>query len=164
MGWAGWFGMQWLAGNDRVGGGAPDAPTRNLVRGDLGGGVPCGGPRKHPVPRIGDRFGELAVTGFLVGKRGGIASRGVLVQCSCGGPKYAASLNNLRDGKTTRCMFCAVRKSVETRKQYVGYREVVADDALRTGLLGRINGIWRRCYQPAHPSYPGYGGRGIRVW
>jgi len=61
-------------------------------------------------------------------------------------------------------MFCAVRKAVETRKRYVRYREVVADDNIRTGLLGRINGLWRRCYSTKHQSYPGYGGRGLRVW
>ncbi len=164
MGDAGRPHIQWMEGNDRAGGRAPDGRSQNLVRRDLDAGLENQNRRKHPVPRIGERFGELEVTGFLVGKRGGICSRGILVRCACGGPEYGASANNLRRGAATRCMFCAVRKSVETRKQYIGYREVVADDNLRTTLLGRINGLWRRCYQPVSKSYPAYGGRGIRVW
>src|SRR5262245_49962519 len=134
MGSAGRRDLQWLAGNDRAGGRAPDAPARVVVRENVeagGRGRGAGKGRhalKHAYPRIGDRIGELVVTGFLVGKWGGVSR--VLVRCSCEGPEYGASLSNLRSGKTTRCMFCAVRKSVETRKQYVGYRQVVADDGL----------------------------------
>ena len=101
----------------------------------------------------------------MVGKRGGISmGQGILVKCDCGGPEYGANLSNLVLGKSTCCMLCGVRNAVATRKAYVGYREVIADDALRNSLLQRINGIWRRCYQPKHNSFAAYGGRGIRCW
>ena len=123
--------------------------------------------RAHTRPpfKIGQKIGELTVTGFLVGLKGGLLDRGILATCSCGGPEASYRQGNLYGKKEKySCHFCAVRRAVETRKQYVGYRDVIADDAIRTGLLGRINGIYRRCHEPIHDDYHGYGGRGIHCW
>lgn len=144
---------------------APDAPTRNVVRGDVGYRLPSGPRQKHPIPAIGDRVGKLTVTGYCVGKRGTLLQdRSILVCCDCGSPEYGATQNNLRSGKTTCCMVCGWRNAVATRKAYVGYRDVIADDTLRDVALQRINGIWRRCYSPKHGSYHAYGKRGIKCW
>lgn len=140
---------------------APNARPVRVVREDFEMG------RAHARKpfKIGQRIGQLTVTGFLVGLRGGLLAKGILAKCSCGGPEAAYMQGNLNSKKETySCHLCAVRRAVETRKQYVGYRDVIADDEIRTGLLSRINSIYRRCHEPGNNNYYGYGGRGIHCW
>lgn len=145
---------------------APNARPQRVVRHDLDAGSESGRKWTRPPFRIGDRVGELTITGFALGLKGGLLDRGIFAVCSCGSPEAQYRQSNLYKNQANgyRCHFCAVRKAVETRKQYVGYRDVIADDAVRTGLLGRINSIYRRCHEQKHDDYHNYGGRGIRCW
>lgn len=146
-------------------GSAPNARPYRVVREDLDPRELDTGRRKHPLPCIGDRIGELAVVGYRIEVSGRpFTDRGIAVRCSCGAPEYFVSENNLRSGKTTRCMYCGIRRAGETRKAYAGYREIIIDDGLRASLLSRINGIYRRCYKTDHADYHNYGARGIRCW
>lgn len=142
-----------------------DSRTFVVVRGAVGSSPPAGPRQQHAIPGVGDRFGKLTVTGHVVGKRGTlVADRPIVVQCDCGVPEYGATVSNLRSGKTKCCMLCGIKNAVATRKAYVRYREVIADDDVRNSLLQRINGIWRRCYHQNSDSYRMYGARGIRCW
>jgi hypothetical protein len=122
---------------------------------------PSGARRRHQIPSVGDRFGELTVRGYQVGERGGV--KAVVVECSCGPGLHEVSENNLRTGKSTRCNRCARTKSGVTRKKYAGYADIVPDDAHRERLLNRVSAIFSRCENPRNRNYAGYGGRGIRV-
>lgn len=123
-------------------------------------GAHSGHPRKHAPPALGARYGDLTVTGYFVGVRGGLVA--VEVACSCGnvGP---VSQYSLRSGRSTRCNTCAPKASAEVRKKYFGYADIVPDVHHRERLLGRIGAAINRCENPNDAGYAGYGGRGIRV-
>ncbi len=119
----------------------------------------CPGKRIHPIPRVGDRMGELTVIGYTPGK-GGIC---LAVSCSCGGAPYKITASNLRNGRSLRCQACRNRMLPLTNSRRYA-TDIIPDAALRKSILGRIGNIIRRCEVPEHPSYADYGGRGIRVW
>lgn len=121
-----------------------------------------GGLRTQPAPPIGTRYGEVLVTGYRYGPRGGITA--IRVQCSCRGRQYWVSEQNLRHGRTTRCFRCAQLASGAARKRFWGYADIVADSAHRERLLNRISAIEQRCESPSARGYVHYGGRGIRLW
>ncbi len=118
--------------------------------------------RKHPVPRVGRRFGELTVTGFEVGKKGGLVK--IVVRCSCKAPEHPVDPTNLYAGRSTRCPICARKSGSFWLKKYHGYADVCPNQAHRTRLLGRISAIHGRCNrQTKYPNFADYGGRGILV-
>jgi hypothetical protein len=119
--------------------------------------------RKHPVPSVGDRFGELTVTGYELAERGGL--KFVIVQCSCGTPEYPVDPHNLFSGKSTRCMSCARKITGFNRKKFLGYADICPDQEHRYRLLARIAAIYTRCSPGCkYHSYADYGGRGIKVY
>ena len=119
--------------------------------------------RKHALPGLGDRFGELTVTGFSKGPAGGTSAL-VWVQCACGAPPHQVYDYNLRKGYSTRCRVCARKVAGYHRKQFFAYADVVPDDAHRRRLLNRISACLNRCHNPNDRGYPNYGGRGIHVF
>lgn len=120
--------------------------------------------RKHPLPSIGDRFGELTVVGFSREKRGACVYDMVRVKCSCGAEPHLVYSYNLREGKSTRCNACAKKAAGYWRKNYVGYAAVCADDELRRRLLNRISAAIGRCHTKTDKQWHAYGGRGIQVF
>lgn len=139
-----------------------------LVREDVAsgeGGLRRGGGvrRVHPIPRIGDRFGELTVTGNIFGTaRGGLLA--TMCQCSCGAPEHPVVTRSLDSGRTTRCDACAKVATQACRKKYFRYAEICPDQDHRSRLLNRISACIGRCHNPNAPEYENYGGRGIHVY
>src|SRR5258708_7903580 len=82
--------------------------------------------RKHPVPRIGRRFGELTVSGFEIGVKGGLCN--IVVRCSCGAPEHPVSPTNLCAGRSTRCNACAKKAAGYWTKKYHGYVDIIPND------------------------------------
>lgn len=117
--------------------------------------------RKHAVPSVGDRFGELTVTGYELASRGGL--KFIVVQCSCGAPEHPVDPHNLFSGKSTRCFACAKKQSGAWNKKYNSYADACPDLQHRRRLLGRIGVIYGRCGYTKHAVYPDYGGRGIQI-
>src|SRR6516162_589273 len=107
-----------------------------IVREWLGGGAKPTR-RKYPVPGIGSRFGELTVTGYELGSKGGL--RFIIIQCSCGAPEHPVICENLRTGKSKRCNTCAKKAAGHWAKKYHGYADICPDDSHRRRLLGRIS-------------------------
>ncbi len=138
-----------------------DAGSLSVVREPLAPRVGCGSKRTIPIPGIGERFGELVVTGYLLGARGGVVF--IVVQCSCNGPEHTVYDYNLRKGKSTRCNACAKKRGGYWRKRYTGYADILPDDVHRTRLLDRISAIIDRCRNPNSRNWTHYGGRGIGV-
>lgn len=118
--------------------------------------------RKHALPCIGDRFGELTVVGLNIGRAGGYSAF-ITVQCSCGAPPHKVYDYNLRKGRSTRCNACARKQSAHWRKNFWAYADVVPSDDHRRRLLNRISACINRCTNPNDKGYPNYGGRGITV-
>lgn len=118
--------------------------------------------RKIPVPSLGTRLGELTVTGYKVGPRGGL--KGVLVRCSCRALSHVVDFYNLTSGRTTRCDSCAKKAGHEKLKKYWGYADIVPDTRHRYRLLCRIASCIDRCENPESRNYKWYGARGIRVF
>lgn len=116
----------------------------------------------HPVPDVGDKIGELTVTGYLVGSTGGL--KALLVTCSCGSPEFTVIPNNVRKGKTKRCIVCSKVQTNKSRKKFWGYVDILPDDNHRYRLLNRIAAALQRCHNPNDKNYPNYGGRGIHVF
>lgn len=115
--------------------------------------------RKHPLPSVGDRFGELTVIGLNKGPAGGPSAL-VTVACSCGSPPYLAYDYNLRKGASTRCRACGRAKGAATRKKFWAYADIVPDEETRRRLLQRISACIIRCRPDGHHNY---GARGIYV-
>jgi hypothetical protein len=125
-----------------------------------------GGPRKYPLPKIGDRYGELTVTGYVVGEDGypHAQDRAILVQCSCGSPEYATKSNWLDNGHLSGCRCCARSRANARNAEIVGYQQFFPDLKTTRSYVSRLEGVRRRCYSPTDERYPDYGGRGIRCW
>lgn len=133
-------------------------------RGNLGAGAATRYVRKHPLPSIGDRFGELTVLGLERQRRGACDYDMVRVQCSCGAEPHLVFDYNLRKGRSTRCNACAKKQSAYWRKTYSGYADLCSDDASRVRLLDRISAAISRCHNPNDGGFRNYGGRGISVY
>lgn len=119
--------------------------------------------RRYAAPCIGHRHGTLVVTGYLLGRGGGVKS--LVVQCDCGGPEHAVSQYNLAAGRTSRCNTCAKRQAADTRtKKFIHYAGACPDLEHRRRLLNRISAIHTRCYSPNNKQWRAYGGRGITCW
>lgn len=125
-------------------------------------GKKSGARPEYPTPSIGDRFGELTVTGYELGVRGGISY--LIVQCSCGAAEHRVATYNIYNGKSTRCNACAKKQSNYYHKNYWGYAAIVPDGGHRTRLLNRISAIINRCRNSNDGGYANYGGRGITVY
>lgn len=80
-----------------------------------------------------------------------------LCRCACGNPASVTS-NALRTGATTSCG-CVRRQVVTERSTKHGLIPRSADH--RT--YNSWHAMLRRCYDPEHPQYADWGGRGIRV-
>lgn len=115
----------------------------------------------HEVPDVGTLFGDLTVTGYIVGSQGGLKS--FIVKCSCGTPEFTVHAGNLRRGRSTRCAVCCKKVVNVKRKKYWGYADILQDDNHRYRLLCRIGAAITRCHTPTDKNYPNYGGRGIQV-
>lgn len=139
-----------------------DARPPCVVRHALATGATSGARRKRDLPGIGARFGELTVTGYRLGERGGVT--GIEVQCSCGANPHFASLYNLIAGRTTRCNPCAKKQTYYWHKRYKSYADVVEDESHRARLLNRISSCLARCHNPRNKQFHHYGGRGIHVY
>jgi hypothetical protein len=98
------------------------------------------------APKVGDVFGRLTV--IAPAPRTSHHYRW-LCRCECGTEKTVAQDGLLRGGSTS----CGCRRI-----------ELATKHGMARTREGRA---WRamidRCYNPAHPSYPRYGGRGIAV-
>ena len=127
-------------------------------------GAPYRYVRKHALPSVGDRFGELTVLGVERTKSGACNIDMVRVQCSCGAEPHLVQHYNLRKGKSTRCNVCAKKKAGYWRKQYHGYADICPDQGHRRRLLDRISACINRCRNPKDGGYRNYGGRGIKVF
>lgn len=122
--------------------------------------------RKHSLPSVGDRFGELTVLALERQRRGACDMDMVRVQCSCGAEPHVVFAYNLRKGASTRCSVCARKVSGYWRKVYRGYADVIPDEQQdhRVRLLSRISAAVNRCHNPNDAGYPNYGERGIHVY
>lgn len=101
-------------------------------------GVVCG--RLTPLRYVGDRFWDC--------------------KCSCGRTKVIAGVN-LRNGRTKSCGCFAKESVVKRRKDNPlwGYKHGQTDSKTYESW----SSMRKRCLNPNHPSYSGYGGRGISI-
>lgn len=142
--------------------GKGDPGPSRVVRKPLGQRTHSGPKRLHVVPSIGDRFGQLRITGYRRGSRGGITA--FLVSCSCGRREHPVAPHSLYRGASTRCNVCAKKQTGHWIKHYYGYADIVPDDALRTRLLNRISSCISRCHCRTNAQFIHYGARGIEVF
>lgn len=149
----------WRAYRDEFGRFVADTGSSRIVRQFVGAGT-APTKRKIAVPVLGSRSGELTVTGYKVGARGGLVS--LVVQCSCATMEHTVDPHNFAYGKTTRCNSCAKKKAGYWKKKFYGYIDVLPDEAHRVRLLNRISACLIRCHGPKKNKH--YGGRGIRVY
>lgn len=82
-----------------------------------------------------------------------------LVRCDCGQERWVQN-KTLRDGRVTSCKTCG--------KKRIGYGRATAhhffeDPVVSNRWVHRYKQIMARCYNPNHPAYHNYGGRGITV-
>ena len=111
------------------------------------------------LPAIGTVNGQLTVTGYVVGVKGGLKS--LIVKCSCSQDEYPVAAHNFKEFKTTRCNRCA--KQASSKKRYWKYFNVLPDTETRSRLLDRLSAAIGRCHNPKDANYHNYGGRGIAV-
>lgn len=147
--------------DDRTGGRAPNAGSFGAHRGNLESGAATRYARRHPLPGIGDSFGELTVVGYVYGNAGGVSR--LRVACTCGAEPHEVWDYNLRKGVSTRCNACAKLQAAHWRKNYWAYADIVPDDAHRRRLLNRISACIQRCQNPRSAEWKNYGARGIHV-
>lgn len=150
--------------HDVIGGRKSHArPTDSIIAKNLlEAGTRSRFPRKHPLPGVGDRIGELTVMGCEKRPTGGLGH--IIVQCSCGRPPHKVLLSNWVRGTTTRCNRCAHKATGVTKSGLWGYADIVADPSHRRRLLNRISACLQRCHNPKDAAFKHYGGRGIFVF
>jgi len=136
-----------------------DAGSPRVVRDAMEGGAISGRRRKSPLPGIGFRCGQLTVTGYIRGIRGGVGA--VIVQCGCGRPEYTVDTSSIKSFCSRRCAPCG--NEAAAKKRYWQYNDVLPDTAHRTRLLNRLSAAITRCHNPNDAGYASYGGRGISV-
>jgi hypothetical protein len=114
----------------------------------------CGcGSRNVEVPLGGLRFGRLVVTGPSEDRRGTSRHTYWDAKCDCGG-SVSVSGAKLRNGHTKSCG-CLKRECAAKLNKVHGLS--------RTAVYQVWKGMWARCTNPGHMSFPNYGGRGIAV-
>lgn len=115
-------------------------------------------PKGNPIPMIGRTFGRLTVvrespTRYV--RPSGKQERKFLCVCGCDSPTGVLEVLgcHLRSGNTTSCG-CANAEAIvkHGHARGKGSREYTS-----------WTGMKKRCYNPNHPMYDLYGGRGIRV-
>lgn len=163
MGAAKWFGLQ--GGQKRDGGmwnprhaGPFDTVLRSGLYADMAR-------RGRPVAErieIGDRFGDVVVTGWVPRQEGRGKRLDVLVKCDCGAPEEIKRRSDFRNARFLGCTVCA-RLAFAGVWEARSWRYIVADSKLRLKLLSAISGAVARCTDPKHKHFASYGGRGIKV-
>lgn len=141
----------------------PRSPDLVRTTDGLDGSGPGRLERTRALPGIGDRRGQLVVTGYLRTVGGGCTS--IVVQCDCGRPEHRVHVSNFRSARAVRCNACAKEQSANTRqKKYLHYAGACPDIDHRRRLLNRIAAIQGRCYNPNNSQWLAYGGRGVTCW
>lgn len=110
----------------------------------------------HDSEMIGRRFGKLTVVSRCGSEKGNGLSRKLWdCVCDCGKHKIV-NTRSLTNGHTQSCG-CLAKETkrkpkikTATRKEHIRLRHV-------------WKGIKQRCYNPNHPEYKNYGGRGIKM-
>lgn len=136
-----------------------DAGPSYVVRNRV---APCrtsGRRRDNALPKLGSRQGQLVVTGYAVGARGGV--KDIMVKCKCGAPEHKVNITNFRVGRSSRCNVCA--KQAAADKRHAKYKAAMPEAEHRDRLLDRLSAAIRRCHNNRDAHFPQYGGRGIRV-
>jgi hypothetical protein len=97
------------------------------------------------------RFGRLTVLRFSHTGKWGKAFWACLCDC---GRETAVSGEDLKSGNTASCG-CFHKTHIANRTRTHGHTG--------TSIYNRWKEMMGRCYNPKHPRYADYGGRGIRV-
>ena len=137
-----------------------DLRPSSIVRKFVDNSGVCCKKRVAKIPDVGDRFGNITVTGYEVGPKGGIKK--VMVKCNCGGLEYGVDFWNLRSGRSLSCQGCRIKTTVASVRSR-GYADIIQDDDIRTRLLNRLSAAVSRCHNPKDANWHSYGGRGITV-
>jgi len=106
--------------------------------------------KKVRIDLTGKRFGLLTVLSYSHTKNN---SAYWLCRCDCGNIKTVLS-GNLVGSKTMSCGCLQRRQMVEHNKSH---------GESKTRLYSIWKNMRNRCYNPNHPSFKDYGGRGIQV-
>ncbi len=125
--------------------------------------------RQHPLPEIGDRFGEIEIVDvFGIGPKGRseIWAKCLGPVCKGKNPKYRIHEQNLSHSKSCKKCYHALYKDVirERRLTRYGYAAICPDEKIRASLMRRISHAIGRCTNPDHHAWEQYGCRGIRVY
>jgi len=103
-------------------------------------------------PRLKDITGNV-FSRWIVVKKNGNSKGGAalwLCRCECGAESVIAG-HDLRSGKSKMCKSCAGKDRFTTHS------------ASKTRLYRIYKAMRTRCYNKNNPSYPSYGGRGIKI-
>jgi hypothetical protein len=98
--------------------------------------------------RVGDRFGRLTVVAF--GVIPDTYRYMAVCQCDCGSQPKAIRSDGLKSGAVIGCG-CVQNERTSTHR------------LSKNPHYGRWRHMMDRCFNPACPAYPDYGGRGIQV-
>lgn len=113
------------------------------------------GKPKGEYDLTGKTFGRWTVESFS--GRCGSLGEGVSLwrcRCSCGKVKEHVLYSSLKSGNSQSCG--CLKREVLSKKAGVHHRSKTTEYKIYQGML-------QRCYNPNRPSWPRYGGRGIKV-
>lgn len=105
------------------------------------------------LPDIGSKYGRWTISG--PGRQTKWGWWYCDVTCECGATAQVPYTNLIR-GVSGECRSCAA-------KRRWGHKRIIPDEAQREHWINVHKNILSRCYDPACPSYPYYGARGITV-
>lgn len=103
--------------------------------------------RKHKLPAVGDKKGDLAIMEIILAVPGSGGDARLVCNCKCGSTGFLVDLRKFRSGHTTSCG-CGRRRR---------------NGLSTTSEFRTWSGMMRRCYNKEEKSYKSYGGRGIIV-
>ena len=106
----------------------------------------------------GKVFGRLTV--LSIGHKDRNYNKYWMCACSCGGQVVARS-DALTSGNTQSCG--CLRKENKAEYARMVRAKTIVQYGERTYIRDSYRSMLRRCYEPKHPGYHKYGGRGITV-
>lgn len=106
----------------------------------------------------GKIFGRLTVTNFV--RRDNNHNKYWACACSCGG-EVVARADALNSGRTQSCG--CLRREASIAAAHAAREKILVQYGHRTYLRDSYRSMLRRCYDPKHPGYHKYGGKGVTV-
>src|SRR6202035_1432155 len=104
---------------------------------------------------IGDRFGNVVVTGWVPRREGRGKRMDVLIKCNCGSAEEIKRRSDFRNASLTSCTVCA-RNSMRDMHHANSGRSLGLPESVQNRLMRQLSDAVSRCTNSKVKSWPHY--------